>query len=43
MAKGMFTTDVAAVLEHATVKTLGSTRLLAVQVETLELKNIITK
>jgi hypothetical protein len=38
MAKGIFMADAVAALEHEIVKTLGSPRLLTVQVETLELK-----
>jgi hypothetical protein len=35
--------DAVAALEHEAVKTLGSTRLPTVQVETLELKNIMNE
>jgi hypothetical protein len=38
MAKDMLMADTAAALEHETIKTLGSTRLSAVQVETLNSK-----
>jgi hypothetical protein len=43
MSKNIFTADVVAALEHETVKTLGSTKLPTVQVETLELKNTMNK
>jgi hypothetical protein len=43
MAKGIFMVDALAVLENKTVKTLGSTRLITVQVATLELKNIMNE
>jgi hypothetical protein len=43
MAKGIFTADAVAALEHETIKTLGSTRLPAVQVETLDFKNIMNE
>jgi hypothetical protein len=35
--------DAVAAFEHETVKTLGSTRLPSVQVETLKLKNIMNE
>jgi hypothetical protein len=35
MAKGIFMADAVAALEHKTVKTLGSTKLPIVQVETM--------
>jgi hypothetical protein len=38
VAKGMFMANPVAALEHATIKTLDSTRLAAVQVGTLQLK-----
>jgi hypothetical protein len=41
MAKGIFMADAVAALKHETVKTLGSTRLPMVLIETLELKNKI--
>jgi hypothetical protein len=40
MAKDIFMADAVAALKHETIKTLGSTKLSTVQVETLELKNI---
>jgi hypothetical protein len=43
MAKGIFIADVVTTFKHKTVKTLGSTRLTTVQVETLELKNIMNE
>jgi hypothetical protein len=43
MVKGIFMTDAVEALKHETVRTLGSTRLPTVQVETLELKNIMNK
>jgi hypothetical protein len=43
MAKGIFMADAVAALEYKTVKTLGSTRLSTVQVETLGLKNIMNE
>jgi hypothetical protein len=39
MANGMFMADAVAVLEHETIKALGSTKLPAVKVPTLELKH----
>jgi hypothetical protein len=43
MAKGIFMADTVATLENETVKTLGSTKLPTVQVETLKLKNIMNE
>jgi hypothetical protein len=43
MDKGIFMANAVAVLKHATVKTLGSIRLPAVQVETLKFKQIMNK
>jgi hypothetical protein len=43
MAKGIFMADAVAFIEHETVNTLGNTRILTVQVETLELKNIMNE
>jgi hypothetical protein len=40
MAEDMFMADALAVLEHATIKTLGSIRLPTVKIETMELKKI---
>jgi hypothetical protein len=43
LVKGIFMADAVAALEYETVKTLVSTRLHTVQVETLELKNIMNE
>jgi hypothetical protein len=43
MDKGIFMADTVAAFELETVKTLRSTRLPTVQVETLELKNIMNE
>jgi hypothetical protein len=40
MDKGIFMADAVVTLKHETVKTLGSTRIFMVQVETLKLKKI---
>jgi hypothetical protein len=43
LAKSIFIVDTVAAPEHETSKTLGSTRLPTVQVETLEIKNIMNE
>jgi hypothetical protein len=43
MVKDIYMADMVAALEHKNIKTIGNTRLPAVQVETLELKNIMNE